>query len=109
MPLRFASLLVCLSIFASTLYAQTTKVPDKRSAVPADINNKFTDPNVDADEWAKRFEGESRQPGAVLTRNLVSKMVGANKMFRRPVQVTAISELQIRWKRGEELAGRRVR
>jgi ubiquinone/menaquinone biosynthesis C-methylase UbiE len=73
-PLRFASLVICLSIFVSTLSAQTTNVPDKRSAVPADINNKFTDPNVDAEEWAKRFEGESRE--VAKHRDEVVKAIG---------------------------------
>lgn len=61
MPLRFASLIVCLLFFVSTLSAQTATVPAGRSAVPADINKKFLDPEIDAQEWAKRFEGETRE------------------------------------------------
>ncbi len=74
MPLRFASLLICLSVFASTLNAQTANVPDKRTAVPDDINKKFTDPNVDAEEWAKRFERETRE--VAKHRDEVVKAIG---------------------------------
>ena len=54
----------------------------------------------------RRLEGHPRQPGTLLARPSVPRMVCTNEVLRRPVQVPAVAELQVRRKGGEELAGR---
>ena len=42
-------------------HAEETATQKKRSPVPTDINQRFLDADLDAEEWVKRFEGESRE------------------------------------------------
>jgi ubiquinone/menaquinone biosynthesis C-methylase UbiE len=50
-----------LTLTATLVNAQPTAPTKTRSAVPADINKKFLDADLDAEQWAKRFEAESRE------------------------------------------------
>jgi ubiquinone/menaquinone biosynthesis C-methylase UbiE len=51
----------CLLLATSHLAAQTETAAKKRSPVPENINERFLDANLDAEQWLKRLEGESRE------------------------------------------------
>ncbi len=51
----------CLLLATSQLPAQTETAAKKRSPVPENINERFLDANLDAQQWLKRLEGESRE------------------------------------------------
>lgn len=58
-PSALALALILLT--SASLPAQPATPAKERSAVPADINAKFLDAELDAEQWVKRFETESRE------------------------------------------------
>lgn len=63
MKLRLATLLapVSLLLAASLLIGQETKKPKGEQSVKPGINERFLDPELQVDDWLKRFEVESRE------------------------------------------------
>ncbi len=62
MLFRLAPAIVGLLLGACQHSAQTTTQDVDRSAAhPRDINERFMDPNLDAEEWVPRWESESRE------------------------------------------------
>ena len=63
MKLQFATLLapVSLLLAASLLIGQETKKPAGEQSVKPGINERFLDPELQVDDWLKRFEVESRE------------------------------------------------
>lgn len=54
-------ILLLLAALASGLSAQETVAPAGKDSVRPGINEKFLDPDLQVDDWLKRFEVESRE------------------------------------------------
>ncbi len=53
-------LVLCLAVMLPVSKAQDASQNQKPAPYPAEMNKKFTDPNMDIQEFVKRFENESR-------------------------------------------------
>ena len=61
MKLRLILPVYCLFLLCVAAWSEEPTSEKERSPVPENINEKFLDPNADADEWVNRFETESRE------------------------------------------------
>lgn len=71
MKLKNPLLLCLLLLTANTCFAQKTEI--KRTEVPENINEKFLDEKLNAEEWVNRFEVESRE--VYSSRNEIVKAI----------------------------------
>lgn len=58
---RFTPLVVAWLLFPACSSPESAAPPQRRSAVPEDINERLLDPNLDPEEWVHRFETDSRE------------------------------------------------
>ena len=68
---RSAILVAWLLSVSLPVFAQPSATQEVRSPVPEDINEKFLDPKMQAQDWVQRFEVESRE--IFTTRNEIAK------------------------------------
>ncbi len=53
--------LLCLLALAASMALAEPSEPSPEQSVRSGVNDKYLAPDLDVDEWTKRFEGEARE------------------------------------------------